>query len=164
MQVDLIQCTVRLNQKGNIGLSTIVKSGPSALRATEVPLLRMAHDTEGFDAGACCISEALVVGKVETTRAHELELLSQRYGRNLLDVAYPGGRGLPLTIADLELPDEAVAAVPKVKAPTPKEIAERKAKLREALTKAAVVIPPGNLSEEDLMGLAEEAGVVLEAA
>jgi hypothetical protein len=112
MKLDLIECTVRLNYDGNPNLTEVVKAGPGALRATDIPVLRAIHDL-GSDAGDadCCIFGARVIGSIEVTQGDEMERLRATYPKEVLAYTYPGGRGLPQKLRDLELPEDRIAAV-----------------------------------------------------
>lgn len=106
MQFDLIQCTVRLNEDGNFGSTEVVKAGPGAVRASEIPILRFLHDVEGgFDQGTCCIASARVVGQVEGRKSDEMDRLAAIYGTKVVSAVYPGGRGVPETMRDCDLPE-----------------------------------------------------------
>lgn len=174
MKLETIQCTVRINVEGKFGMTEIVCAGPDALSATEIPLLRMRHDVaNGLVKDECSIHNAVVVGETETDKATEFQRLIEKYGDQLVKAAYPQGRGMPLTLADCELPDGCFApkrAAPKKPAPevvediqvdtrSPQEIAAAKKAVRAALNEAGVEIPPGNLTESDLLALADEHGV-----
>lgn len=109
-KVEKIQCLVRMNYDGNPNLSTVLRSGPSAAYAFELPLLRRMNDL-GMDVEEldCCITEAEVVEVVEMTRDDIKRELRNRYKAPLIEGIYPGGRGFALTLADCELPDASVA-------------------------------------------------------
>lgn len=110
MQFQVVQCLVRLNQNGNPNLTEIVKSGPDAIPVTEIPILRLINDVaEGGDDEGCCINQALVVRDMDSTKANEIKRLKQKYGPSLVDVCYPGGRGMPIHLIDCELPESCLA-------------------------------------------------------
>jgi len=158
MIVERIQCLIRLNQDGKTDLTQVVKAGPSAVLATEIPLLRMRHDVaDGLLEEECCISLAKVVGEVEISKVAEFERLKNRYGETVSTV-YPQGRMMPLTLADCELPNGCHGPVEKkaTKAHTAKG-------LRAQLKEAGVTVPAGNLSVDDLMALIVENGLVAAA-
>lgn len=158
MKVDLIQCTVRIQDDGHFGNLEVVKSGPSALRATEIPLLRAKHDLGGASGPeACCIQNARVVGQTEIVTLEEAQRLTRTYGKIVQEI-YPNGRGMPSTIADCDLPLACIAEMPKAeeKVDEKKSAADRKKEMREALEAAGVEIPPGNLSIQDYEALMEE--------
>ncbi len=179
MQIDMVQCTVRLNQKGNRDLTTIVKAGPDAISTCEMVLLRMQHDLPGFDEDGCCIGDAVVVGTIETTKQQEYErLLGKGFKTALIEAAFPQGRGMPQTLKEVDLPSSSLgkplrkiepegaktAEPPKADPSSPKSIAQRKQQIRDLLTAAGVAIPTGNLTEADLAAIAEENGLSLTEA
>lgn len=112
--VERIQCLVRMNYDGNAGLTTVLKSGPSAAYAFEIPLIRRMNDL-GMDVeeADCCITEAEVVGEVTMTRDEIRAYMRRRYKLPLIDALYPGGRGYALTLADCELPDTSLVRKPE---------------------------------------------------
>jgi len=109
MKIDKIQCLVRMNYDGNPNLTQTPRSGPSAAYAFEIPLLRAMNDSGEAGELHCCITEAEVVGQEEMTGDQIRSFLSSRYKAPLLGSIYPGGRGYPKTLADCELPHEALA-------------------------------------------------------
>lgn len=110
MKFEKVQCLLRVDQAGSITTLSVSKSGPDALSVTEIPLLRAANDIQGGGDDDCCITMAQVVGDYDSTGANELHRLRRKYGSKRVDAIYPGGRGLPKSIADCELPDTAIAS------------------------------------------------------
>jgi hypothetical protein len=167
MQFDLVQCTVRLMQKGNRDLTTIVKSGPDAITPPEVVLLRLEHDLPGFDEEGCAIGDAVTVGSVEMSKGDLYEMLMRKgFKPKQIEAAFPAGRGIPSTLMQADLPQSSLGkplrkAEPAEPAPSPKAVASRKAEIRDALKKAGVTLPNANLSEADLLAIAEENGIAL---
>jgi len=112
MQIAKVNCLLRLNQKGNVNLMSVVKCGPSAILVTEIPILRRLNDVSEGGGDDCCLSDVKQVGVVETTGNQEIARLKGIYGSregNVVDAIYPGGLGLPKTIEDCELPATAMA-------------------------------------------------------
>lgn len=175
MQFDLVQCTIRLMQKGNRDLTTIVKAGPDAITPAELVLHRMVHDLPGFDEDGCAIGDAVVVGSVEMTKGELYDALMRKgFKPAMIDAAFPAGRGIPQTLAQADLPHTSFGKPqrkveePKVETTKARNIkllgatpAARKVELMNVLNKAGVPIPKGNLSEADLMAIAEENNVAL---
>lgn len=166
MKIERIQCLVRLNQKDRTDLTQIVMAGPSALPATEIPLLREKHDVaDGLVEEECCISMAKVVGEFETTKQQEFERLKLKYGEELVRRMYPQGRMMPATLEEVDLPPGCALPVPR-KSRKKSEVIEEDpslAEMRAILEDNGVKVPKGNLSREDLEtimiqeGLAEPA-------
>lgn len=115
MQFQTIKCRVRVMQDGNATTLAVMKAGPDAVSTAEIPILRAVNDIDGGGDEDCSISLAEVVGKYESTMANELTRLRIKYGSQLVNAIYPGGRGLPRTIEDCDLPPGAVEKA-KVKA------------------------------------------------
>lgn len=116
MDIAKVECSVRLIQNGNTGLLTVSKAGPGAILVTEIPLLRRINDIEEGGADDCAVSDVRQVDVVkDVSRGAEIERLTSLYGRALVDQIYPGGRGLPSTVEDCELPDEAMGKAGKAK-------------------------------------------------
>lgn len=167
MEIERIQCLVKLNQNEHgPALTEVVRSGPDALLATEIPLIRMMNDLgDGLRPEECSVSRAFVVGKVETTKEAEYERLTERYGPALVKTVYPGGRMMPKTLDDCELP--AGCAKPelgaKKSAPKPKASSAslETTALRAALIAKGVDIPAGTKTEAQLRALAEANDVEL---
>ena len=109
MQFEKVQCLVTLNQGGNVNLAAVAMAGPSALAAPEIPILRARHEVGDGGYTVPCISDALVVGSVEQTQASMLDSLRRKYGSAIVNTIYPGGRGLPRTLDDCELPSSSLA-------------------------------------------------------
>lgn len=110
MEIAQVSCMLRLTQNGNINMLSVPKFGPDALLVTEIPILRMINDIEeGGDEEDCCVTEIAQVDVVETTRSAEIQRLEGKYGKKVVAAAYPGGRGLPLTVEDCEVPASAYA-------------------------------------------------------
>lgn len=118
MEIAKVSCILRLTQNGNITMLSVPKFGPDALLVTEIPILRLVNDIdEGGDEDDCCVTEIAQVDVVETTRSAEIQRLEAKYGKKLVAAVYPGGRGLPLTVEDCEVPPSAYAKRrPKAKA------------------------------------------------
>jgi hypothetical protein len=112
MNMAKVNCLLRLTQKGNINILQVSKSGPDALLVSEIPILRKINDiSEGGDGGEdCCISSLTQIDVVEDiNRGHEIERLNIKYGNVIVDMIYPGGRGLPSTVEDCEVPSSSFA-------------------------------------------------------
>lgn len=156
MEIELVQCLIRLNQNGHYNLTQIVRAGPGAVPVTEIPILRMKHDMgDGMTEEECSINRAQVVGSYETTKAQEFERLRLKYGEKDVAAQYPQGRMMPSTLADCELPKGSVIAVKrKPKGPSLKE-------MRDKLVAAGVTVPDGNLTKEDYEAMAEDIGLEL---
>lgn len=112
MEVNMIECTVRLNLEGNTNLMTVPKAGPLALYAFEIPILRAMNDLEEGDE-ACCIMDAKVVDTVDMSATDIDVALSNKYKRDVMQAVYPGKRGYARYLADCELPDTSIARVKK---------------------------------------------------
>ncbi|MDG3089229.1 hypothetical protein P7F88_25535 [Vibrio hannami] len=80
MKIDLIQCTVKILQDGGHGATEVVKAGPGALRATEIPIIRAINDVSEGGADLCCIANAVVVGQVDVNSTVEIDRLRSVYG------------------------------------------------------------------------------------
>lgn len=119
MKIAKIECLLRVSQNGNINILQIPKAGPDALMVTEIPILRMINDIQEGGDSDCCISDVRQVDVVEADRNSEIERLKGKYGDRIVNTLYPGGRGLPSTVEDCELPPD---AMPKRSA-KPKEAA-----------------------------------------
>lgn len=118
MEIAKVSCLLRIMQKGDINNLIVPKAGPDALLVSEIPILRMINDIEeGGAEDDCCVSEVAQVDVVETTRGAEIDRLKEKYGEGLVNMAYPGGRGLPLTVEDCEIPPTAHAKRTKRKQP-----------------------------------------------
>lgn len=155
MEIEVAECTVRLNQKGNVGLTEIVKAGPDAMTPGEIEILRAMHDLDGEGAEACCIGNLKVVGKIDRSLAEERELLRLKYGPHVVQHLFPQPRHIPTKISDLILPPESLSAKQKATR-SPDEISNRKKELREELNAAGVKTPPGNISEANLQALLDD--------
>lgn len=107
LDVQKIQCTVRLNLEGNTNLMTVVKAGPNALYAFEIPILRLMNDLDEGDE-LCCIGEAQMIGAEEMTN-DDIRAVLSKYKQQLVQIIYPGNRGYARTLIDCELPDSALA-------------------------------------------------------
>lgn len=166
MEIDMVQCTVKLMQKDNNNLTTIVKAGPSACSPAEMVLLRMEHDAPGMADDSCCIGDAVVVGTRETSKQAEYErLVKLGFKSAKIEMAFPGGRGFPTTLAQVDLPAISLgAALRKEKVVDAKDakpaVVPSKASLRAAIQAAGIELPAGNLSEADLRAIAEENNVI----
>lgn len=114
MEIDVVQCLVRVNQDGNTGILSVAKAGPDALPITEIPILRTLHEISEGGEEDCCITEVIHVGSITTTRANEIERLKLKYKSPVVDHNYPGGRAMPSKLEDCEIPASSYA---KVKAP-----------------------------------------------
>lgn len=125
MEIAQVSCILRLTQNGNVNMLSVPKFGPDALLVTEIPILRMINDIdEGGGEDDCCVTEVAQVDVVETTRSAEIQRLEGKYGKKAVAAAYPGGRGLPLTVEDCEVPAHAYAKRrPKAKAAAPAPVA-----------------------------------------
>lgn len=115
MKYAVVECLLRLNQGGNPNLIEVSKTGPDALCVTEIPILRQINDVADGGAEDCCISDVRQVRTKEISRNLELERLRDKYGSDIVNMIYPGGRGLPVDLSDLELPEEAMGAPRKKK-------------------------------------------------
>lgn len=169
MQIERVQCLVRLKLNDRNDMMQIVKAGPDALSAPEIPVVRALHDIGGgMVSDECCISVAEVVDTVETNKAEEMERLKLKYGAAIIEQMYPQGRHMPLTLADCDLPPGCAVAKPKkakAKAKEVPEVAEQSDDFDrdfwiEELKLAGVEIPEGELSDIDLWALVEDAGLV----
>lgn len=116
MKIAKIQCLLRVNQDGNPNILHLPKAGPDAILVTEVPILRMINDIAEGGAEDCCIARVQQVDIVDVDRMQEVERLKAKYGDARVNACYPGGRGLPETIADCELPSSAMAKQSKKEA------------------------------------------------
>lgn len=166
MEIERIQCLVRLNQKGKTELATVVKAGPDAVPATEIPILRTFHDVgDGMIQEECSISAARVVGSFETTKAQEFERLKLKYGEAVVKGIYPQGRMMPSTLDDCDLPPgcRSEAPAPKKEAKQEPKSSDRVKELRKLLDTNGVKVPSGNLSVEDLEALIEESDLTGDA-
>lgn len=159
MEIERIQCTVRLFQNGKTELTTVVKAGPDALAATEIPIMRLDNDVaDGLSLAECCIREAQVVGTFETTQAAEFERLKLKYGEKRVRAVYPQARLMPKTLAECDLPDGCARPVKREKKPDTKSEMKR---LKKMLEDAGVTdLPLGDLSLDDLQALAAERGLM----
>jgi len=164
MKLDLIQCTVRLQNDGQNDKTEIVKSGPDAITPAEAIVLMMQHSLDDGPNG-CAIRNAIKVGEIETTKQEEGFRLRRKYGP-IVEQAFPRGRHMPSTIEDLELPPECIGKPRQMTldATAPKTAHERKKEMRAALEAAGIEVPKGNLSEDDLQALMDEAGLTEKAA
>jgi hypothetical protein len=166
MLFEKIQCTVRLNQKGNSTLTEIVKSGPDAITIPEAAILKMQHrtgDSEFDVTGADCpIRNAQVVGKVIRGKGEELQRLSEIYGPDVVRFLFPTHNHVPTKLEELDLPAECMAPLKKTgRAVKPVDMG---AAMKKALKGAGIALPEGDLSEDDLEALMAENGLTLEAA
>lgn len=167
MQIELVQCLVKLKLNDRNDMMQIVKAGPDAVPATEIPILRAKHDiASGMVQEECAISDAQVVGTVETTKAQEMERLILKYGKRIVDQMYPQGRLMPMTLAECDLPPGCAVSVKPKKAkakakdePVDSPDFDREFWINE-LREAGTKIPEGNLSEADIWALVDEAGLL----
>lgn len=109
MKMAVIKCLLRVNQDGNPNILHLPKAGPDALPVSEVPILRMINDVAEGGAEDCCITNVQQVNVLDVDRMPEIERLKSKYGPALVDACYPGGRGLPSTVEDCELPSSSIA-------------------------------------------------------
>ena len=109
MQFERVQCLVRVLQNNNPDMLAVSKSGPDAISVTEIPILRALNDIQGGGAEDCSVTQVKVVGSYETSNANEVMRLAEKYGRDVVQMMYPGGRQLPKTLKDCELPASAMA-------------------------------------------------------
>lgn len=121
MQIEKVQCLVRVTQNGQTNLTQIVLAGPDAIPVTEIPILRMINDINEGGEDDCCVTDVVGQGFIDTSKGNEIARLKQKYGQ-IVDTCYPGGRGLPILLIDCELPDHALK---KVKAGTKPKTAEK---------------------------------------
>lgn len=145
MKMDLIQCTVKLNQKGNTELTEVIRSGPSAITPAEARVLIFQHRIPEDDE-SICIGDVVKVGEVERSKAEELARLRATYGTKVIELLFPHGASLPYEIKHLDLPKSAMGAPLR----TAKQI------LLSKLEAMEVPVPEGNLSIEDLQALYDE--------
>lgn len=146
--MDLIDCTVRLNCKGDLGKMEIVRTGPDALTPAECIVIQNIHDTgSGADADRV-IRNARVVGSVERSRPQEIERLTHIYGIARVRHLFPANHLLPMTLEDIELPGECVAPVARKR--------DTDASLRAEIEKAGGIVPDGKLSLDDLRAIRDE--------
>ena len=119
MFVEKIQCVVQMMYDGNPNLMQVVKAGPNAAYAFEIPLFRAMNAVDGDSGdGAGAVTEAKTVDTVRMTTEEITTYLKQKYKPQRLAMVYPGGRGYAKTLDDCELPPEALAPVlpePKAK-------------------------------------------------
>lgn len=160
MKMDLIQCTIRLNQEGHVGLMEVVKSGPDAITPAEAVILMRKHSIDDSEEGVC-IFNARKVGEVDRAKMQEAERLALKYGGKIVADTFPRGGMMPGDIEDLELPQSSLAPEPeKVDEPVtqsePSEEDKKREELINKLTDAEVTIPGGNLSLDDLQALVDE--------
>lgn len=160
MEMDRIQCLVRVNQNSNIDDLVIVKAGPDALTPAEMIVLMMKHSiSDAFE--GCSIQKARKVGTVERSKQDELDRLRLKYG-DIVNTAFPRGRHLPVTLADVDLPEGSIDTA-KHPEPVVDEVdttPDEKPDYRAALEAAGVDIPKGDLSDDDLMALMIEHGLM----
>lgn len=117
MEFAKVACLLRLTQNGNVNNLSVPKAGVDAIVVTEIPLLRAINDIEAGGDEDCCVSEVRQVDVIQSSNAREIERLCQKYGKPRVMAIYPGGRGLPKTLEDCELPATAMAQrKPKAKA------------------------------------------------
>lgn len=117
MKIAVVECLLRVVQKGDVNNLSVPKAGPDALLVTEIPVLRVINDIEEGGAEDCCISEVVQTRIEDVTKSDELNRLREKYGEKLIQFVYPGGRGFPTTVEECELPSSAMAkAKPKAKA------------------------------------------------
>lgn len=117
MEIAKVECLLRVTQKGDINNLSVPKVGPDALMVTEIPILRIINDIDEGGEDDCCVSDVRMVDMVETKARAEVDRLKAKYGSGVVDHIYPGGRGLPKTLEDCELPSSALA---KKRAPAKK--------------------------------------------
>jgi hypothetical protein len=168
MILEKVQCTVRLNEAGSVGLTEVVKAGPDAMTIPELVLVNAMNSADG----ETCVNDVIVVGEVETTYGAEMERLSGKYKAGIAATMFPHSHAMPKTLYDADLPVTALGKSPQkevtdtpapARTKKPKEVSEEKLAIRTALVEAGVEIPAGNLSLDKLTALAEEKGVLLEA-
>ena len=119
MKIAQVSCLLRLTQKGDVNNLSVPRVGPDALLVTEIPILRRINDIEEGGAEDCCVSDVVQVDVVDTTRANEIERLKMKYGPQLVQLAYPGNRGLPSTLEECELPASAMGKSKRAPAKKP---------------------------------------------
>lgn len=110
MQIEKVQCLVRVTQNGQTNLTQIVLAGPDAIPVTEIPILRMINDINEGGEDDCCVTDVVTMGTIETSKGNEIARLKRKYGQ-IVDTCYPGGRALPYRLIDCELPDHALKKV-----------------------------------------------------
>lgn len=113
MKFQKVKCLLRMNQGGNVNLAAVSFAGPSALFAPEIPILRARHEVGEEGMAAPCFTLVEKVGEVDETASNMLNMLRRKYGAGIVNAIYPGGRGLPKTIADCELPEGSLATSKK---------------------------------------------------
>jgi hypothetical protein len=117
MEIAKVECLLRITQKGDINNLSVPKFGPDAVLVSEIPILRIINDIDEGGEDDCCVSEVRMVSMEETTARAEIDRLKTKYGQGVVNHVYPGGRGLPKTLEDCELPSSALA---KKRAPAKK--------------------------------------------
>ena len=111
MEIEKVQCVVKVKQgkDDQARLLAVVKAGPSAIPASEIPILRSINDiATGMSEAECCIGNAKVVGTFMTDKRAEYERLCMKYGQERVDRFFPQGRLMPSTLKECELPDGCV--------------------------------------------------------
>lgn len=110
MKIQTVECTVRVAQKGNPNILEIVRTGPDALRVTEIPLIRHINEvSEGGEDAECAVRWVKVIGEEDVTVRDELARLRGIYGPDLVNTFYPGGSAMSGLLKDMHLPAEALA-------------------------------------------------------
>ncbi len=158
MQLDLIQCTVTLNEKGATNMTTVVKAGPDAITPAEAFILMNLHPPAGGTDSVheTTLRDILVIGTVERDKNEEMARLREKYGAARVQALLPSGMRIPQKISDIDIPVEAFA---KPKKTGPVKI-DRKQQMDIAtkLFEAGVMIPDG-ATDEDIARLATENGI-----
>lgn len=131
MQIEKVNCLVSLDNNGLDAInSQIVKSGPSAISVTEIPLIQMQN-------GPDSVTRVHSAGFFESGKREELSRLNEVYPKKFMSIVYPGlNAPIPKTIADVDLPDKHLHDAPEVveeaevaEQSQDNEIAELRAKL-----------------------------------
>ncbi|MBP8216067.1 MAG: hypothetical protein KAX54_00290 [Thauera sp.] len=104
MQVQVVNAMVGVRQSPSDEMYKLqlFKSGPDALRVTELPVLQAVNGLES-------ITEVSVVGTIEVNKAEEHERLIAKYGADAVKLVYPSPAApMPKTVHDVELEPGAV--------------------------------------------------------
>ncbi len=163
MQLDLIECTVTLNEKGATNMTTVVKAGPDAITAPEAFILMNLHPPSGGSENVheTTLRDIRVVGTVDRDRNAEMTRLREKYGARIVGALLPSGLRMPQKISDIDIPVEAFA---KVKKDGPVKLDHKgKMDLATQLFEIGVMIPQ-DATDDDLAKLAKEHGLKVKEA
>lgn len=155
MKLEVIQCLIKLSDGGGSGLTEVIKAGPSAVTVPEIAILQALHNTEAEGPVRECVSRCRILETREVSSYDEIDRLGGIYGRKFVASVFPGGRGLPLKLSDLNLPDECME---EIKNPNEDgQVADMEPvtarEYRAALKEAGVKVPPGNISVASLKAM-----------